>query len=557
MASWRRSVAGLAAALLAGACAPAPVTPPPGAEPAPAAPAAPAPPAAAQPRRGGVLQWAPIKGGQPLHPHRGGSTDILRHTGAGYETLLSFQYEPGKDYRESMEVIPWLADSWKQTDDLTYLVSIRRNVKWHDGTDFTAQDVAATFAWIRQEKAAASARLAQVETVEVTDPFTVKLTLKKATPDFLQELAERNLLIVAKHVLERGDDLNKVLMGTGPLKMKSFRSGVESIWERNNEYWQAGKPYLDSMRQVWGLEASSMIAAFVARENDLLATVDEAQLEAVRTARPEAGMVTLAAENGFGLIMKLDRPPFDDVRVRRALHLAVDREAMNQALAKGKGMHVTPGVWPGRKGWAIPQEELRKLPGYRTAKDADLAEARRLLAEAGYPQGLSFNIIYNGGGTAAPRFAEVIAAQVRSAGLTANLKPMESGVYNQADLRTGEWEGANLPTLVDSQFQGLFDRFHSQGPNNKVGLNDPKLDALIDATLTGKSEDARKAAARQLQEHFLQNVYYIPGIELVSGALWQPWVRDFTFTPGNAVTPYGSIYVQTWLDVDSLPAARR
>jgi len=554
MGCFRTLMVGGIAVLGLAACAPA--APPLSPAPAPAAPGgAPAAPAGAQ--RGGVLQYAPIKGGQTLHPHRGGNTDILRHVGPAYETLVNFKYEATKSYRENPEIIPWLAESWQQPNDLTYVFKIRQGVKWHDGTPFTAEDVAFTYNWLRQEKATASARVAQAESFEVLDPHTLKITLKKPVPDFLEDLAEKNLLIVAKHAVERGDDLNKVINGTGPFKMKSFRTGIESVWERFDGYWQPGRPYMDGVRQIWGLEDSAMMAAFVAAENDLLAVGDMTQLETVRQQRPDSGFFTKANDIGIGMLMKLDAPPFNDLRVRRAVHLAIDREAMNLTLAKGRGMHLTPGVWPGLTGWAMPQEELRKLPGYRTPKDQDLAEAKRLLAEAGYPQGFAFEIIYNAGGIAPRRITEMIPAQLKAIGVTANLKPLESGVYNQTDLSTGAWEGGNVPTIVNAQFRGLYDRFHSKAPSNKVGLNDPKLDGLIDAVLTGKDVETRQRATRQLQEHFLDQVYYIPTIEQVDGALWQPWVHDFSFNGTNALSMHEDTYSQMWLDREAIPSGRR
>ncbi len=549
-------VAAGAAFLLAG-CAPAAGGPQPAPQvPAAAAqPQAPAPPA---PQRGGLLQWAPIKPGQTLHPHRGGTSDIMRHAGPGYETLVSYRYEPAKDFRETFEIVPWLAESWQQPDDVTWIFNIRQGVKWHDGVELTAADVAFTYNWLRQEKLPASARTAAAAKIEATSPSVLKITLKAPTPDFLDELAENTNLIVPQHVVERGDDLNKVLVGTGPFRVKSFRSGVETLWDRSADYWQPGKPYMNGVRQVWGLEESAAVAAFVAGENDLLVTVDMTQLDVIRKARPDAGFYTKPNDNGFGLFVKLDRPPFDDVRVRRAISLATDRQAMVQTLTQGRGVFVTPGVWPGRQGWAMPQDELKKLPGFRAPKAQDLAEAKRLLGEAGYPSGFSFEVIYNAGGLGPPRIAEVLADQLRAVGVAANLRPMESGVYNDTDLRTGAYEGGNLPTGVNSRSRGLYDRLHSKGPNNRTGLSDPRLDALIEASLSGGNEDARRKVVQELQEYLLGQMYYIPTIELVNAALWQPWVASGINHSGSSGLQLAQDSLSwMWLDVDRMPAARR
>lgn len=212
-----------AALLVASACAPVSSTP--------AAPAAPEAIAEIdQPQKGGALVYGTIQPTSILHPLRARGNDILRNVGPGYENLLSFDYHPGQDHRIDFRVVGGLAESWEQPEGVTYLLRLRRGVKWHDGQEFTAADVLRTFQWILEEKFPIASSLRQISAMEAPDPHTVKLVLSKPSAGFLEELANSELLIAAKHAIDTGLDLNKTVIGTGPFKLRSFEGGKEGLW---------------------------------------------------------------------------------------------------------------------------------------------------------------------------------------------------------------------------------------------------------------------------------------------------------------------------------------
>ena len=171
-------------------------------------------------------------------------------------------------------------------------------------------------------------------------------------------------------------NLDKEAVGTGPFRLTTWDPRGNATLVKNESYWISGRPYLDKVVLFYNFEASGAIAAFAAGKNDVVKVTDKAQFESVKAANPDAWGEPFAQNISDHLIMKIDRPPFGDVRVRRALHLALDRQEMLNTLSFGEGTMNPPGMNGARKGWSITQEELAKLPGYRQPRDQDLAEAK-------------------------------------------------------------------------------------------------------------------------------------------------------------------------------------
>src|SRR5205823_6624263 len=154
----------------------------------------------------------------------------------------------------------------------------------------------------------------------------------------------------------------------------------------------------------------------------------------VKASNPDSRAETFPQNNSYSVFTHVDRPPFSDIRVRRALHLAIDRQAMVSTITFGQGIINPPGLNGARKGgWTLPQDGLLKLPGYRQPKTQDLAEAKRLLAEAGHPNGLRAKLSYNTSITQSPALAEVLTNQLGAAGINLTLQPMEDASYRKLE----------------------------------------------------------------------------------------------------------------------------
>ncbi len=549
---------GLTAGMLA-ACAPAAPAQPPATGARPAEQAA-APAAAAQPQRGGVFLHAAKAAPPNLHPLKGTGTDQRRAMGPATEPLLGFDAEPGKVWNAVRQLAPGLAERWEQPNDTTYLFKIRQGVKWHDGADFTAADVVFSYEYLRDpaNKLANASRIASADRIEVVDPYTVRITSRAPSPYLLEAFGEADLAMVPKHVADRGGNFDKELIGTGPFQLVSSDLTKDNVFKRFDGYWQAGRPYLDGVRIIFNLDKSAQAAAFIAGQNDLLEIADQNELQPISRAVPAMKYEAAVGAYGNAVYMKLDEPPYNDIRVRRAIHLGLDRQQMNQILNQGKGVINPPAIPGNLDGWAMPQEELLKLPGYRQPKAADIAEAKRLLAEAGYASGIKMTMLYSKQFATAPRIAEVFANQMRAIGVDVVLDGYDSATYKVKDEK-GEYT-ANMAFAGNFEpYRTAYGRTHSKGSQNGAGINDPEADRLLDTVVLTMDEKVRKKAALDLQRLLLDKMYYVPTIELATYQAWQAWVKDI-----RVASDYVSWSLDAenrpaivWLDPELLPAGRR
>lgn len=547
------------AVLVAAGCAPA-------AAPVPAAPAAPgAAPAPAQPalapeapKRGGVITYAPNNWADTLHPLKLGDVGERRVAGPIYETILVLKRPtPDSDFRINFDVDSWLAERWEQPNPTTVLLHVRKGIKWQDGTEFTAGDIVWTLQQVMDPQNAypIRSRFKSGTSVTAEDKYTVKITLPQVQTDILANLADTNLMILPKHLGEQGTDFTKTAVGTGPLKIVSFDRAKAGVYARNESYWRQDQPYVDGMETYFGLDAASRNAAFLTKKIDLTAPADKVRRDEVTSRLPETKVATMHTDYGNSLVLKLDRPPYDDVRVRRAIHLALDRPGLIKVATFGEGIANPPGM-PGHKaGWAIPPEELNKLPGFRPSKDQDIAEAKRLLAEAGYPDGFKTSVVYSRQRQSSPVIIEPVAGQLRNIGVDVTLDGRPNPEYRKAALE-GSYEML-VDFTADMSFKRQAEFLHSKGPLNKMGLRDEQVDRLLDIQDTVLDVAERRKAALELQRLLLDKMYVVPTIEMPAYQVWQPWVKNYFYNIGISELLESTSLAQVWLVQEQMPSDRR
>jgi peptide/nickel transport system substrate-binding protein len=499
-----------------------------------------------KPRRGGILvktQWAPPR-----------SLDYCRDANAFgveamipiYEGLLSFDYKPGEDFRREQTVVPYLAERWEQPEPSTYVFYLRGGVKWHDGKSLSADDVVFSLNYLRDPTNGCVKRgnLAGVKNVEKINDMTVKITTDGPMAPLLENLAQRETVIFPKHVYEAGQLFKGVsgTIGTGPMKLKLFDRSERVVYTAFEEYWK-GKPYLDGIITYIVPERQSRLASFVVKQSDILTVSDKAQYEAATAQLREAKGQGFPTSHGYAMYMRVDRPPFNDVRVRRAIHLALNRQDMVKALAFGVGRINPPGV-SAVSAWAISEQELLKLPGYRLPKDKDLAEAKRLLKEAGYADGLAFSIqavsVWDN-----PRIAEVAARQLKEAGITVKLEFIEASQYF-ANQRKGNFQVQLNGMSSDFIDASLHQYYYSKAGGNAARITDPELDRLIELQRKTLDKAKRYKVLRQIQDHLLEKMYVVPTIELAFYWIVQPYVHNLVNSRSTTVMLYRAADV--WLD---------
>ena len=341
------------------------------------------------PRRGGVLKWGGLANSTLYDLHQTGTIANMGPQAPMYDLLV--QVDPV----HWDKVIPDLATSWILSEDgLTYTFALREGVKFHDGAPLTAEDVVASFTHIiSPPPGVLSPRQGlfdAVKEVVATGPLTVEFRLTEPRGYFLRGLAAGFNVILRKQTLEENHyDLRRVAVypGTGPFRHKSLEPGVVRRLERNPDYWNPALPYLDGL-DIYHLDVGPKTgAACLAHTIDFCFAIDpiseqKAQkMKGLHTARtyPHAP---------HGLWFNLKKKPFDDVRVRKAMNLVLDKAAIVDATQE-----IIPQV---RAGWLLPTDpffhaywaQVQEQPGWRSPTAEDLAEARRLMQEAGYEHGL-------------------------------------------------------------------------------------------------------------------------------------------------------------------------
>ena len=297
-----------------------------------------------------------------------------------------------------------LAESWEVSDDSATYTFRLHDAKWSDGEPVTAADVAFTLDRIA-EPGAIRARTASLRryyepgTAEIVDPLTIKIPLKAPAVTFLINMASEYMKIYPKHVAEgqAQDDLNccpENLIGSGPWVFKNWDRGSSYEYEKNPNYFKEGLPYFDGFKAfIVGDRARSITALQVGQAwmtYGVDAILEPADVEALRNDTD--GVVQgWNAPGGMGSLTISNQPPFDDIRIRKAITLVIDRDQINQNAHKGFAL---PGTFfpLEQEVSAEDFEELAQTEGYRVPKDEDLAEARRLMAAAGFPDGFKSEI---------------------------------------------------------------------------------------------------------------------------------------------------------------------
>src|SRR3954467_13165807 len=355
--------------------------------------------AAEAPKRGGTLTYMiPADAPPSFDGHRENTFATIHAVAPFYSVLIRVNPEnPASTTDFVCDVctgIPEPGDNGR-----TYAFTIRDDVKFADGTTLTAADVAASWNKIvHPPEGVFSMRrgyYSMIEAIEAPDPKTVVFRLKFATAAFLPALADPYAFIYKKEILDRDPHwYEKNIMGSGPFRFKEYQTGQSISGVRNPDYYRKGLPYLDGFTGIFADKQATRVAAI---RGDRAAIEFRGFPPSTRDELKAALGDQLTVQEsdwncGTLVIPNHRKKPFDDVRVRRALTLAIDRWHGAPALAKIANVRTVGGiVFPGSP-LAATREELEKLIGYMPDIEKSRTEAKRLLKEAGQ-EGLSFELL--------------------------------------------------------------------------------------------------------------------------------------------------------------------
>lgn len=408
------------------------------------------------------------------------------------------------------KIIGDLAQSWQlSADGKVYTFALVKNAKFHDGKPLTSADVKFTFDTMRNPPSGiVSARkgaVSVVETIEAPDDYTVRFVLKQPTPSFLDTLASGWMVILPKHVLEKGP-IKDTVIGSGPFMLKTYSHGVSVELVKNPNYHIKGRPYLDGIKAFIIPDQGTTYSYLKTGQLHIYVSI---QGQEAGQFKSQGDVVVLESPSTsvIGVTYNARVAPFDKLAVRKAASLAIDRAAALEVLQKGQGVF-GGAVMPGP--WSMPTAELEKIPGYSADHGANLVEARRLLAEAGYPNGLTVKLLVRRIALFEP-VGIFIKDQWAKIGINVTLDVQENAAFFAMQEKR-EFQGlVKGGSFNSSDPDEMRDTYNCKGGNNESGFCSPDLDTLFEKMSGTLDPVERKKLANQWEKAVLADygVYYM------------------------------------------------
>jgi ABC-type transport system substrate-binding protein len=336
------------------------------------------------------------------------------------------------------------------------------------------------------------------------------------------------------------------LVGTGPFLLEHYEPNVKTVFKRNPDYFRKDQPYVDGVEWFVLEDDSTGLAMFRTGQIDAGPwhwwAVRQQDLEALKQSHPHLVYQDFLDNVAITIYMRTDQPPFNDVRVRRALSHAINRqEIIDAVFPRGAP---PPAIPPGLVEWSLPVDQLG--PGAKYYQ-YDPQEAKRLLAEAGFPNGLKTPLNTTGGfGSDVLDAVQLVQQSLKAVGIEVELKRQEYGAY-MATTRVGKFEGlACAPySIAWEPDNTLYNPYAPDQPNNAGHVNDPKIMAMLKAQRRTQDLEARKQIIVALQRYMAEQQYYVYIVSPMFTASWQPYIKNYA---PNPTFDYGSRAAALWLD---------
>jgi len=492
--------------------------------------------AADTPRHGGVL--LAIIGADPpsLDPHQESTFANIELVAPLYNTLLQI------DPYNYPKIVGDLATEWKiSPDGLTYTFKLHPGVLFHDGSPLTAADVKASYdkiifppAGVRSVRRNAYTAVTQVDAPDAT---TVVFKLKFPSASLLANLASPWNVIFPKKYLDKDPNYFKThVVGSGPFKFKNYTRGSTFEGERNAAYFVKDRPYLDGYKFYISPETSVRAAAIRSgRAYIEFRDLPSAEVEAIKKQLGAKVAVQETPMTGqWGVSINNTAKPFNDVRVRKALSLGIDRYTMARVLYPLTGLRYVGALMRPGSEWAMSEAELETLPGFARDIDKNRAEARRLLAEAGYPNG--FKVVLKNRNVKLPYqdFAVFLIQEWRKIGIEVEHRPLETAAWFSDGQDTGNFELIVSPAVEfmddPDQFLG---RYATGSTQNWGRFSDPQIDDLFSRQARALDPVERKRLINEMEKIVLQKTYFLSGLWWSRNLVHWTKVKNYVAPPNH------------------------
>jgi peptide/nickel transport system substrate-binding protein len=468
-------------------------------------------------------------------PARGGTLTVgLANDAKTYDPIFSVQYSERYvlylafdtlvKYGPDFSIKPELAESWETVADGKRIVfTLRQGVKFQDGTPFDAATVKWNIDQRLDEKLSSPQRQLLspiVDSVDVVDRQHVAFNLKAPSPVLFSFLGERVGFMVSPTAWQqRGPGFGSAPVGTGAFVLKEWTRGSRVVLERNADYWQPGRPYLDRI-VVQDLAGSIIgVQRLLTSEIDY---VDQLTPADVLPIQNRAGIVLKPIKVGrwYFLQWHVNHPPFDNPKLRQAFAHAIDRNRLNEIAMRGQGT-VSNGATPPGLWWYDP--DLKSYPH-------DPARAKALLVEAGYADGFEY-ALSTSQISVIQQINQLLQEQLGAVGIKLQLQPVAASewyarvVSGAINLTPGRWTQRADPDGL------LYILFHSKGFANTTKYRNDRVDALLDQARTLYDVVARKKLYAEVQQQIVDDLPVVPLIFGAEYAAMRASVNGFEWIP--------------------------
>ena len=452
------------------------------------------------------------------------------------------------DAVDASTIRPDLAEAWTVSPDgrtLTY--TLRQGVRWHDGASFSSQDVVTSLNRARSaddpKASVHSSKLQIIESVDAPDDRTVSLRLSRASASILRVLSIPSLTIYPAHIPDI-DQWKTNPIGTGPFTFGSFEASTSADYARNPDYFkvdEAGSPlpYLDTVSWVWIPDQALAFSAFrTGRLSCACGYNSDIFVNQIELAQDSIPGVRTGGSWGVNFLQfNTARPPFDDIRIRRAVHIGMDRLQLTQTVRGGTGFYPPTFFLPRglAGGWALPESEMLSLPGFRDPKTLDTDASQRLFDEAGVtPQDLRPLLV---GSSTQAQIGEAIVSIFGLMGITLDVSFGGRG-DRVAQLRRGDFDLTWVPSSasIDDPSELVLSKVKTDASLNYGKIANPEIDRLLETQDAELDPLRRQQLIGDLQRVLLEEAAFVPIHGMPDVYAVQPFVRGFVLDRAFAVT---------------------
>lgn len=473
-----------------------------------------------------------------------------------YDSLLGFKRSPDLEYTE-LVLQPELAERWEISPDAKmFTFHLRRGAKFQNlppinGREVTSTDVKFSAEYRLRSGEFKDKKLPKGEVdyiyegldrVETPDKYTAIIHFKEAFVPFISYAASSWNPIFAREIYDQDGNFQDKLIGAGPfmLDVAGSQKGTRRVFKKNPDYWNAEKVYIDTIRWLTLPQDATAYAAFQTKQLDLLhAGLDYGEAQDVLKANPQAVHYKYMEPRASQLYLSqavARNSPMRDVRMRRAVQLATEHDDINKLLYGGQGEMGLPGAIHG----LFTAGETRQLYKY------DLEQAKRLVREAGYPNGVTLEWpLPDDEDRVNVSLAELLQAQWKKAGMNIELK-----VYPRAEQRAKRRQadfdvdaGFGLGGLHDDADSLQFGRYHSTSPNNNGHVRDPELDRMLEASRREPNVEKRRELMRNITKYIVDKAWTVELLYRPKWVFWHPVLKSYRPSFGTQAD-----YAYSWLD---------